>query len=80
MKFYRYYSLNANNKIQLRAIKEALKVNNIRNLGTEYEEAKYKDRYKLFELDARNVFIRKNISALTIKYIHRYNLKDLEIL
>ena len=42
-----------------------------------YAKGKYKDRYKVFNLETRKAFIMKSMSILIIKYAYDYNLYGL---
>ena len=78
-KFFGYYSLKISNTVQSRAIKEVLRVSDTINSNLEYAQEKCKDRYELFDMEAKNSFATKSILILMIKYIYgytQYSLRD----
>ena len=58
----------------LRSIKEVLHLNDTIELEINYVQDKYKDKYQLLHLKAKNVFIMKSATTSIIKCTHRYNL------
>ena len=73
IKFLGYFGLKIHNIIQLRSIKEAVWIIDTVKFEDEYMKMKYKTKYDLFDIEARNIFSNRSIIMAIIKCTYRYN-------
>ena len=59
--------------MQLRAIKEVVRIINAREKEEEYATKKYQYRKEFIDIEVRNVFKTGKVTTSMIKYAHRFN-------
>ena len=73
IKFYGCYSLKKEGIVQMRPIKEVLRVIDVKEEEKRYAWKKYRYKEDFIDLEARNTFCANKVMTSMIKCAHRYN-------
>ena len=77
IEFYDYYSLKKEGIVQMRLIKEVLRVIDAKEEEKRHAKKKYGYKEEFIDLEARNAFYANKIMTSMIKYANGYNHYEL---